>query len=397
MEEVIAVPLKEPCDTGIVKPLNKLFSTSCGKAGKTKNYREVIREFNKLRNDAIFSFHEKCESSLKTAYIYYDQLCALEEKVPSCEVRIPFKWKCAFNKRSIFGGCISQTVRSIAYEKVCVLFNIAALQSSVAAIQSTESEDGLKLAAKMFQQAAGGFSDLEKNVKIAMHGPTPDLNPETLEALSALMLAQGQEILVQKAIHDKAMDAVIAEFGSQCDALYSEALKLFQNKLLMPLWDKKWIPTLAAKQAAYHGLSQYYQSLVCRANESVGEEIVRLEQALEMFRAAQQMSRKRSFFHDYVNKAQRNQTEAKRDNEFIYHEIIPNKESLPAIGKALLAKTLRVPKKLSQNFKDLFAEMVPVDVRPAEPAYNVRKNEIVNSEVMEPREVSRSFKVVWHR
>jgi programmed cell death 6-interacting protein len=31
--------------------------------------------------------------------------------------------------------------------------------------------------------------------------PTPDLNPETLGALSALMLAQGQEIFVQKAIH----------------------------------------------------------------------------------------------------------------------------------------------------------------------------------------------------
>jgi len=31
--------------------------------------------------------------------------------------------------------------------------------------------------------------------------PTQDLNPETLGALSALMLAQGQEIFVQKAIH----------------------------------------------------------------------------------------------------------------------------------------------------------------------------------------------------
>jgi programmed cell death 6-interacting protein len=255
----------------------------------------------------------------------------------------------------------------------------------------------LKLAAKLFQQAAGVFSHLEENVKLATHEPTPDLNPETLEALSALMLAQGQEILVQKAIHDKSKDAVIAELSSQCDELYAEALKLFQNKLLMPLWDKKWIPTLAAKQAAYHGLSQYYQSLVCRANESVGEEIARLEPALEMFKAAQQMSRERSFFQDYVNKAQRNLTEAKRDNEFTYHVIIPNKESLPAIGKALLAKTFPVPKRLSQNCKDLFAEMAPVDVRPAEAANNVTKNESVNSEVEKPQEVSTFFAVVWHR
>ena len=44
---------------------------------------------------------------------YYDQLVALEVKVPSSEVQIPFKWKDAF-----FGGRISLTVSSIGYEKV---------------------------------------------------------------------------------------------------------------------------------------------------------------------------------------------------------------------------------------------------------------------------------------
>lgn len=54
---------------------------------------------------------------------------------------------------------------------------------------------------KIFQQAAGIFAFLKANILMAVHqDPTPDLNPDTLQALSHLMLAQAQEVIAYKCI-----------------------------------------------------------------------------------------------------------------------------------------------------------------------------------------------------
>ena len=90
-------------------------------------------------------------------------------------------------------------ISSISYERICCLFNLAAFQSQVAAVQSQESDEGLKLAAKLLQSAGGIFTYLKTHVMGALQQePTPDLNPDTLATLSSLMLAQAQEIFVIK-------------------------------------------------------------------------------------------------------------------------------------------------------------------------------------------------------
>jgi len=66
---------------------------------------------------------------------------------------------------------------------------------------------------------------------------------------------------------------------------------------------------------------------------------------LELFKGAQQSSGALTYFQDLANKAQRNLTEAKKDNDLIYLEKIPVLKSLPSVGKAMLAKSVQVPER----------------------------------------------------
>ncbi|KAG8227246.1 hypothetical protein J437_LFUL003977 [Ladona fulva] len=278
MAGILAVPLKKPSDVDIIKPLRNLISSTYNSANNQEDHSEAINEFSKLRSNAIWRAFEKNETALEMMNCYYDQICALESKIPPTEVQIPFKWKDAFDKGSIFGGRISLTISSLAFEKVCILFNIASLQSSIAAAQSVDSDEGLKLSAKLLQQAAGIFTHLKGFVMPALQqNPTPDLYPDTLATLSSLMMAQAQEIFVLKAIHDRMKDMIIAKLSSQCVEMYEEVAKQMQKENLKPLWDKDWIPTVCAKQGIYEGIAEYHKSLACKEASAVGEEIARLE------------------------------------------------------------------------------------------------------------------------
>lgn len=72
---------------------------------------------------------------------------------------------------------------------------------------------------------------------------------------------------------------------------------------------------------------------------------------MELFKAAQQRSNKPNLFQDYSNRAQRNLTEVKKDNDFIYHERIPDIKNVEAIGKANVAKLLPLAEVFSADFK----------------------------------------------
>ncbi|BES95190.1 unnamed protein product [Nesidiocoris tenuis] len=386
MTELMSVPLKKPSEVDIVKPLKNLIASTYSTADKPEDYSEQILELSKLRSNAIWKAYEKNESSLDLIYRYYDQLHALEAKIPPSEVQIPFKWKDAFCKGSIFVAKISLTVSSLSYERLCILFNIGALHSAIAASQNLTSDEGLKLAVKLFQQSSGIFQYLKTSVISAIQvDPTPDLSAETLAALSALMLAQAQEVFFHKAIFDRMKEAVVAKLCAQCTEFYAEAMVALQKDSVRNIIDKDWVPLVAGKQAAFIGLAHYFQSIVAKNNKHMGEEIARLQKAQELIKCAQQRSSRTTLFADYLTKIEKALAEAIKDNDFIYHDRVPDPKSLAPIQRAPLVKALPLPQFFSQHFKDLFEDLVPLAVHQALAAYDLKKNELMNREINELR------------
>ena len=101
-----------------------------------------------------------------------------------------------------------------------------------------------------------------------------------------------------------------------------------------------------------------------------------------------------------MNKAQKALAEAQQDNDFIYHEKVPDIKSLEPVGKTPLARISSVPERLSNNFKgflkpvnnvlnviftiilvDLFEGLTPVVVYQAMALLDVRTVDVVNKEL----------------
>lgn len=65
---------------------------------------------------------------------------------------------------------------------------------------------------------------------------------------------------------------------------------------------QEWVVTAAGKQAAFHGLAEYYQSGAASTKLAYGEEIARLEHAKELIQSAMTRGGKEVDFSNQLSK-----------------------------------------------------------------------------------------------
>uniref|UniRef100_A0A3Q3EV25 Programmed cell death 6-interacting protein n=1 Tax=Kryptolebias marmoratus TaxID=37003 RepID=A0A3Q3EV25_KRYMA len=388
MATFISVPLKKSSEVDLVKPLSKFVTATYPPGEEQAEHLRAVEELNKLRKNALGRPLDKHESSLEILLRYYDQLCSIEPKFPFSENQLclTFTWKDAFDKGSLFGGSVKLSLASLGYEKTCVLFNCAALASQIAAEQNIDNDECLKAAARYYQLASGAFSHIKDTVLSALNRePTMDICPETVSTLSSIMLAQAQEVFFLKATSDKMKDAVIAKLANQAADFYGEAFKQCQSKDTLP---KEVLPVLAAKHCIMQANAELHQSILAKQKKRFGEEISRLQHAAELVKTVASRYDEYVSVKDLTDKINRALVAAKKDNDFIYHDRVPEIKDLEHIGKATLVKSTAITPPLSQKFTDLFEKMVPMAVQQSMSVYSQRKAETVNRLVGTMREAT---------
>ncbi|XP_014843169.1 PREDICTED: programmed cell death 6-interacting protein isoform X1 [Poecilia mexicana] len=393
MAAFISVPLKKSSEVDLVKPLSKFVTASYPAGDEQSEYLRAVEELNKLRKSALGRPLDKHESSLEILLRYYDQLCSIEPKFPFSENQLclTFTWKDAFDKGSLFGGSVKLSLASLGYEKTCVLFNCAALASQIATEQNIDNDECLKAAAKYYQLASGAFSHIKDTVLSALsREPTMDICPETVGTLSTIMLAQAQEVFFLKATSDRMKDAVIAKLANQAADFYGEAFKQCQYKDNLPkyFYFQEVLPVLAAKHCIMQANAELHQSILAKQKKRFGEEIARLQHAAELVKTVASRYDEYVSVKDLSDKINRALTAAKKDNDFIYHDRVPEVKDLEHIGKAALVKATAITPPLSQKYTDLFEKMVPMAVQQSMGIYGQRKADTVNRLVGTMREAT---------
>jgi programmed cell death 6-interacting protein len=387
MVNFLSVPLKKTNEVDLIKPLRGFIESMNLSPELFAEFVEALQELNKLRNKVCNQGLDKTEQSLHLIERYYDQLRAIENKLPITPNLSPiaFKWKDAFDKGGVFFGRASLTVSDSSFERACVLFNCGAMMSAVAANQSMASDEELKAAATLFQKAAGVFNHLKDNILgMVSQEPTPDLMPDTLAALSAIMLAQAQECVYLKASKSNMSATALVKVANQGAQFYKDALSMMTRDIVKGIFDKDWINTVSGKAKGLEAAANFHASKMCESEAKIGEQICRL---MEAVRLADQMKPHVSEDHfPTLRGAATALQAAQKDNDFIYHERVPDPKSLPQLDKAAVVKATPIEGHLSPRFKDLFESLVPVSIQNALSAFEGRKTEVVNTETGRLRE-----------
>ncbi|KAL1598726.1 bck1-like resistance to osmotic shock [Paraconiothyrium brasiliense] len=396
---MISVPLKQTNEIDWIQPLKGYIRATYG--DDPERYAEECATLNRLRQDMRGAGKDSA-AGRDLLYRYYGQLELLDLRFPVDEnhIKIQFTWYIAQSFDAFTHKPTSQY--SLAFEKASIIFNISAVLSCHAAHQNRHEDVGLKTAYHSFQASAGMFTYINENF---LHAPSTDLSRETVKTLIAVMLAQAQEVFLEKQIADGKKVGLLAKLASQAAFLYTQAVEGAQENVNKAVFEKVWLLVCQTKASHMASVAQYYQALADDDANSHGVAICRLQVAEANAKDANRVANAfpsscpansnlpaetGSVLAELTKKhhanVQEKLAEFMKDNDFIYHQGIPNEASLTQVPKLPAAKAIPVSELYQgQDIQriigpDIFQKIVPMAVTESASLYDEEKAKLIRAE-----------------
>ncbi|WVR09391.1 hypothetical protein IAU60_006458 [Kwoniella sp. DSM 27419] len=374
---LIAIPKKTTQDVDWTNPIRSIIAHSYGEDPNT--YSEECSVLQRCRQDAVRGAGSD-QTARDLLYKYFGQLELLELR-------------------------FAEIKTSLAFEKASIIHLISSVLSSLAQSPSRSDPEGLKRAYYNTRASAGMLTYINENF---LHAPSTDLSREVVHLCIAIMIAQATEIFTEKLVDEKKSPALVSRSANSTAAFYATALdemKEFQGK---GVFDRNWLYVLQIKAKLFASLAQYYKAVADSAAGKHGPALVRFRVADA---AAQEAHRQANTFaytfiasttpslpHDAATSLQEICkahaavcTEAKdqavKDNDLIYHEVLPSEAALPAIEKLPAAAPITIqevygnPDVTKLIGPDIFIRLIPLAVHESASVYSEEKAKLVRAEV----------------
>ncbi|EFN72933.1 Tyrosine-protein phosphatase non-receptor type 23 [Camponotus floridanus] len=355
-----------------------------------ESYNNEIHQLESLRSMAVRPPVDTAGCVLLKKY--YCQLHFLQSRFPMGKdgsAAVAFTW------RDTYANMVC-SLGNIRFEMISILYNIGAIHSQLGARTERNSGDGMKMACSHFQCAAWAFEHLKNSY------PQPsgvDLAPELMTFMHQLCLAQAQECILQKSMLDNRKPTIVAKVAKQIVDYFTMALNTLEqggsedgtvSDTVGTKIYKSWKRYVKFKKAYHSAVTYLYQGLTAEEQRKMGERVAFYNAALTSLNEAHAIydfanvkeekaavEEALTFTNDVIEGKRK---AAKNENEFIYHEEVPEKESLPIVKGASLVKgisfNINDPEISGQ---DIFARLVPMKVHEASSLYSEEKAKILRS------------------
>lgn len=236
------------------------------------------------------------------------------------------------------------------------------------------------------------FGEIKNQYSFVLKG---DLSPELMIFMQQICFAQAQECILEKSLTDNRKAAIIAKVTAQVISFYNAALSalfsqnedgtipdLVGNKLY-----KEWLKYIKFKTSYLSSVLFLYQGMNSEEQRKMGERVALYNAACEKLEEAKKESKGMvkietinealSFATDIIEGKRKN---AKQENEFIYHESIPEISSISAVQGANLVQGISFDVTDPQVIgEDVFKRLVPMKTHEHLSVYSEEKANILRS------------------